>query len=695
MYRQWVESPGRSQVPEALTRLSAGLGVLGLVLLGAVVAGAETVEIPGGIASLDRLMGVGNRDPQEFLLDLNRVLLRETDPDNQWERVDARVKLDTYLKDVADFERRLSSEVTIGAASKADKKIFKAFTDELGYGLKLKKGAITLVPKDDDRAVRRRELAQVLGWDVLALETLEPGETETFTIGRGSVELPLAESDWALLLGGSLTPDGRLRELVRDQKLGLTLHARSRMSAETAAAVRGIAWRKLAEPLHRYAPALEVRGGGIVVPGGEESRRVWSELVGVPPDSPAAFFDELLDRKRARPAYLWHALSFVPPARAGLYLGASGSRGQFVRKLYRRLDEAATERFDHSRGGDLGFGTFVRSLPIDNASGELALPGGLGLWFTAIKSADAPAEHGAVRRIADKGLARQLDEGEFLQRVLTEEAKVLGVKRPVLPRLIRTANLFPGREDLLTPEVVVLAARASDTFRLALGVLHDLRPERPEDIREYLLAVAHLDSLPNTIDRELLILNFQGGVEWLRAMSRAEKVDAELLSRSLRKWSHLHLRASRAPEAAAAQLEWIRALIEALPAIDDEWGRGPYERALVHALVGTPAEQQFSWQGLDYQGSRGRDLSLAMARRLERLGIPSADLVVGFAREFDKLGTACEQESLDDAKSSAKELRRMVRELPEVSERFTGPLKELSERGFPGGSASTRCCRRS
>jgi hypothetical protein len=653
---------------------------------------AETIPVPGGTVAVARLLGTLDQSPENFVLSLNRVLLRNLYVDEKWESHDDRVRLVGYLRDIEDLQRKLPMPLKIGLEPKPLRKNFQALSDFLGYQAKIKKNRITVLPKDGDQAARRQRLAQALAWDLPRLaEALEESERVSLEIPTDRVEVPFGLARWGKALGHPVSPSEALVELAKNQRLSFLLEGIRRVSGETATTLDRIGWewlsRQAAAPLYRYSAALRVHDGALLLPGGKEATPIWSHLLGEDPRQTTAFLKELLTRKNGQAAFLWHALTFAPPPVVDFYLGGAATRrpeGKYVKKLFQRLDETTHLDFDHARGGDLGFGTFVRSVPLAEDGESFALEGGPELWFVAIRDEESPTDHDSLARLVRKGQQRDLDEGEFLLKTLNEHVKVLGVKRPVLPRLIRTSHMFGSQKGLLTPGNVILLARASDAYPSVLAVLDDLELSRPETVEQYLLTIAHLDRREMNPDIEVLIQNFEGGVEWLRLLGRAGKMPEEVLEGHLERWSRIHRGQDDPLEAAPQQLEWIVSLLDGLPeAPSDAPGRGRYERNFLHALIGHTDPLRFSWRGLDYTGRRARDLATRMAAHLARQGIPSADEIRSVHLDFQELEQACSEGSLEAAKEAALRLRQVVGGWPgsDLDEHLTD--KELRARISP------------
>ena len=658
-------------------------GVVLWLLISPPASTADTVSLPGGTAAVARLFGVLDRSPEGLLLSLNRVFLVSINSKHEWKEVAGRASFVEYLGDMRELQKKFSSALVVGARSKTARKNFIRLAGELGYKAKLRGEEFQLTPKEGQDAERRRRLAFALDLNLnLLAQSLRGGVEERVRIGSNQVELPLDSAKWGELSGKPPPPEKALEAFAKDQRLGLILEGERRLSHETETMFGRIGMRwfydNAPRAFYRYAAAVEFSDGKLRVPGGEAARLRWEELTGQSLAETKGFLQELFSRKSGRVAYFWQAMHFVPPTVSRFYLGTgsglSRESRKYVKRLFSRLDNATTSDFDGPRGGDLGFPVFVRSIPLSADGSQLALPGGPGLWFGAIKGDQMPPTSEALAKAVRKAQARRMDDGEFLAKVLTEKVDKGRYKIPVLPRLIRAVHILGGRDHLLTPQNVILLTRAVDSYPPALAIIDSLDFEDPKVIEQYLLAVRKLDSLQEGTDRELLVTNFQSGVECIRVMALAGKVPHRVLEDYLGRWAKIHLRHDTAGAAVSAQVRWLLSLLEALPKVpEDRPGRGPLERSLLDALVGY-GDQEFRWKGLNYQGKRGLDLATAMARNLVRQDIPSADHLVEVVTRLARLQDLCKSADLPAAQAEAQALVASIRSLPTLT--FEPPLKD-------------------
>lgn len=638
-------------------------------------SGPETpdrVAVPGGTVAFQRLLGGVATAPESFIASLGEVLLNAIDPNHEWKRIEDRRVADSFLEQVERTEERFGRQIELASEPKSLRKRFDDLAESFGYSVRLRKGRLEVVPAEATDQAERRRFADALTWDFPAVaERLNAGDRLTLTLPIDHVPSPLPFREWGALADSPIGETNALRAFVTDQRSGLVIAGLERVSPQTAAALRSMGLlrplrEKAAMPFYRYSSALRLVDRVWLSPGGSDA--LWTSLVGEPPSQPADFLLALLTRRGGRVAFLWHALAMAPPAQVQFYLGGTSADGnedkRYIRRVLRRLDDTTRTSFDAPRGGDLGFGMLVRAVPLAESGTRLALPGGPGLWWSAIRGEESPDDLAALARVAQRGSETELDDGELILRVLSEELDVGGFERAALPRLTRVANLAGRDEALLTPENVVLLARATDQYPQALAVLDELVLSKPETIRDYLLAVHTVARLPRSIESERAILQFQGGVEMLRRLALAGNVGAETLESLLSRWSRLYLTASPRRRT-LDQLRWLSQLSAELPAATaDAPGRAPAERALFAALAVQRDPQRFALGGLEYSGARGLSFRRSLAEQLTRQQVPSLDSLVQIEAACQRLIAACLAADDPQVRRELATLEEIVRALP-------------------------------
>jgi len=222
-----------------------------------------------------------------------------------------------------------------------------------------------------------------------------------------------------------------------------------------------------------------------------------------------------------------------------------------------------------------------------------------------------------------------------------------------------------GLRATLTQHHLELLQQAQRNCPMALSLIRRMELSDPEVVQNYLSCVLRLSSLKPGVGRHLLVENFQGGVELVRILSQAGHLDQAYLQRWLGQWSLLHLHPSGPNDAASGQLHLLAELLRALPAVEEkEPGRGATEKALLTAMVRRTDPQSFSWQGLNYSGTRAGDLAQRFADHMQIQGIVIADQIVAIDDELKLLGQACRAGARAEVEKLAVSLIRRFNNLP-------------------------------
>jgi len=660
------------------------------------VADGDSIVIVGGQTSVAAAVGLRRFDEQNFLNQLNVALLSVVRPDNDWKLVRKRRVLFEYIQTVGELREAFPNPLHLSGDTRGDSEDLRNLAETLGYRPRIDRNALVLTPKEGDRWERRRHVARALGWDppTLLQRLLDIGEDTRLelSIDDETIDAPMPLADWSDIVGRPVTEQNALAELATDQTFGLLIEGLRRSAPELAIAgglfLRKVIYRETAIPFYRYGSAFQMRDGRLRLPGGDETGPAWGQLIGIDPAQASRFVLKLLQKDEGRAAFLWHSLYFCDPQIARFYIDRDSSTGRsatkVARRFYRRLGATAdNDRFNEARGARLGFAGLARALPLAPDGDSLALPGGLGVWYAAIRGDQAPKGERGLDRIVGKGEKQALFDEHFIERSLSEGVKIGSIQLLALPRLIQVVRLWNTDGEKLTPENIVLLSRATERYPALLDTVEDLAFSGPGAIRDYLLTVGRLDGLGDGVDKFVLLANFQGGSELLRLLNLAGRVPRDMLAEALDRWIEIHRESNDPMEVGPALLEWTRNLYARFPAADDAPGRGPLERAFLQALVPIRDPQRFTFQGLAYQGRRGHDLASSWAELLTRQGVPSADRLEELGGALDDLEEALTSADPDAVVRLADEIGAMVEALPTPGFGSTLSVKVDRERFAP------------
>lgn len=154
--------------------------------------------------------------------------------------------------------------------------------------------------------------------------------------------LPLTREIWARLLG--VKEPALARAVVSSRNAMLLYHGLMGMDDSTLAWIageRGLLGDLLENPesFAFAAPAVRVRDGAVVVPGGSGARLAWESLLDAHAAEPAAFIRALMGRAHGRLAWLYSVLAELDEPRLRFALGD----GSDLRALARAASTASPE----------------------------------------------------------------------------------------------------------------------------------------------------------------------------------------------------------------------------------------------------------------------------------------------------------------------------------------------------------------
>jgi len=608
--------------------LTALFAALLIAAPGALAAGADEhppMDVPGGMASVSRLLGHADETPEGFARSVNRILLETIRPDGDWRRHEERSLLNTYIATVREIEAAYGARIELKATAGQGRRDFTRLAAMCGFAVHRSRGRTVCVQRGGPEALNRRRTALALDWDIAGeAERLDAGGTVVLELACSVAHAPLDFETWSSIIERPVDRGTALSELARDQRLGLVLEGLHHVTSETGGFFRDgqLPWiyREAPAPFYRYAAQLELRDGSLVVPGGSGAAGGWFDLLGVPVTDTAPFIRALLCTAESRAAWLWQLLATVPPE---------------------VLDRLASDGLDQAPGWSVRLERMFHRL--GEESDRLAFhrpraPGfGIGDW--EVLSLVFPA-----------GPEEEWDGEEPINRIVRASGFAAGCSGQGL--------LSDTRAEL------PLLLEAEDRTPMALHTLESLCISDAGLLRDYLELVARLDR-DAARGESWPAENFQGGVVLLRILSEADRLEHRFIEERLSAWVALHRDAPGIEAVGADQLQWLAGLLRDLPpAAGDAPGRSDLERAFIAAQIRRRDPQAFHWRGVDYHGERGRDMATVMARRMVEQGIPCPDQVAEVALRFVDLHRACAGGDLERSRQLATALGSRIAALP-------------------------------
>lgn len=616
--------------------------------------------VPGGTTAIARLLGPLDLRHEFFAGSLNHFLLTEGASSGEWQFTSSRNLLDEYLRAMSTLRERFGDKFTFKPGTKISRRMITAAAKELGFQIETTEKKIILDLEDGNEWRIRRAIVRALGWDfpniVLQFEQNEP---TTLSIPVETVPAPLPFPLWSQLVGSPVTPENAMEYLVRDQPSGLLAKGFESLTPETQGALPAADWifiaREAGIPFSRYAAAIEIEDGRLRVPGGPAAEPAWAELVGAPVSPPGPFVRRLLALEGGRAAYLWHAFFFAPQSIQDGFFADPEAKTALIQISKSLGDERLRADFSRTQARHAGLFSLLWSFE-SGSERAVELKGQVSFWEGLLgqKLAPLPGKETpslSLPRFCQGAVTAQYSLGK-VQRLALE------LLAPIAGWVTESPPPLPAEELPKLLEVAFLHPRALDPWL-------DFNGWERNQLPAYLDAVRNLSNNARTIPDFESIVRFQGGIEILRGLVRAEKVTPDKLSAPLEDWLTLH-RSDVAPASLfERQYLWLEGLIRALPSPEpDAVGRGPLEQKVLAALAPQNDPQVISWNGLTYKGTRNRDRRRAMLGMMREQGVPAIDHLAALRHLFAAMESAARSNKASDFRKLAQETDDLVLQLP-------------------------------
>jgi hypothetical protein len=302
----------------------------------------------------------GGNHPTEFLILLNR-----------------------YVQQARELATLAGSEEVIRVSNCEDA---KPLLHTLGYRVRQECGKrdTSLETSDPERAF----LTIDSGFPLPALEqTLQGGSPFEYHFAPTRVPLIFAEGDW--IGAGNKREQHYSKDLIdtllHDAAMSRLYWAFSRLDPQTREFLRqSVGIKKLlpeAAVLDFYGGYICVRSGKVMIPGGEAAAPAWKSLVGVSPDSPAEFIEQLVSKDTGWLAAYFDVLSRVNRPQQARFV--EGNRLRTFYDALRSNDPASSATRGAFRPAP-GLLLLVTRQQWE-ANGEAHIPGGLQVWKEVLR----------------------------------------------------------------------------------------------------------------------------------------------------------------------------------------------------------------------------------------------------------------------------------------------------------------------
>ena len=439
-------------------------------------------------------------------------------------RTEFLVLLMRYVKQAKELAAMAGSEGVIRVSGCDDA---GPLLHSLGYRTRQGCGrrSTSLVTADPDRAFVTIDS----GFPLSDLEeTLQGGKPFAYPFPASRVSLQFTEHDWSAASKDSGTDTDVVDVLLRDPVLSRLYWALTETDTETRSALlQSVGLGNLlpfASTLDFYGSQIRIRGGRVLVPGGEGADSAWKDLVGTSPDSPKDFIPRLLGKDKGWLIAYYDALSRVNRVQQ-----ANFTEGHRLRRFYEALrgpdasPEAARTAFRPAPGLLL----LLTRMQWD-ASGEPHVPGNLENWKEILRQrTDSRIIREWAKRAGHWNHAEQLAEAMFaISRVETD----LGPLQIYLA-LSELDSRRPAERRLSSQTVLALAKRFSE-FSDQYLVFSEFPELNDSSIDLFLNVAENIDRIPNHTLRGNAMGVFQANLGLWQILARQGQIPSGALNDS-------------------------------------------------------------------------------------------------------------------------------------------------------------------
>ena len=485
------------------------------------------VTIPGPLRSFLRMAGISQEaKPEEVMSLLARNVF--TQGYEGWQGGGARteylVLLMRYVKQARELAAMAGSDGVIRVSGCDDA---GPLLHALGYRTRQGCGrrSTSLVTADPDRAFVTIDS----GFPLSDLEeTLQGGKPFAYPFPASRVSLQFTARDWLAASKDAGSDTDVVDVLLRDPVLSRLYWALTETDTETRSALlQSVGLGNLlpfASTLDFYGSQIRIRGGRVLVPGGEGADSAWKDLVGANPDSPKEFIPRLLGKDKGWLVAYYDALSRVNRVQQAHFTEA-----RRLRRFYEALrgpdasPEAARTAFRPAPGLLL----LLTRMQWD-PSGEPHVPGNLEDWKEILRQrTESKIIREWGKRAGHWNHAEQMAEAMFaISRVETD----LGPLQIYLA-LSELDSRRPPERRLSSQTVRALAKRFSE-FSDQYLVFSEFPELNDASINLFLNVAENIDRIPNHTLRGNAMGVFQANLGLWQILARQGQIPSGALNDS-------------------------------------------------------------------------------------------------------------------------------------------------------------------
>ncbi|MCK5056180.1 MAG: hypothetical protein KAT34_05965 [Candidatus Aminicenantes bacterium] len=500
----------------------------------------ETVSIPGDVNAISFYTKFFyNLPADDFLYYLNDRCLFTEDPDDRLFPTGVRNQLRKIIlvhKRIKQFMREINGDdsktITINLNEKTGVEPAEELTALLGLYLEPDKDGRYQVYVDDSAGVVDYYKFAMINIDKLVRQ-INKTKLLHFKIIDSDIAIPWDLQYINEITGLNLDVSSFFETMVKNERLSLLLGILYRLSSLEAdffdnlvESPRLEVWKRvyrdkrLLMGLFVLAPALRVSGGSLVVPGGTEAEKFWSDLVGSNcKESPFEFLESLTTMEDGKLNYLYLFSFFLPEnSRKALLCDYNPEKIQALLTAINlgKKEKLSTSRLPQLR--DFSFYTLLYCLKVEN--GRVQIPGGIPAWLNAIKKKDSGVAAGNEK-------AQIFD---LFVELLENSKKSGGNKMSALKKFMSIYSKFVNRPRLLSEEVIKTLYKNYEKYNILVDFIEKIPIKKPGTVLNIFKWMKTFGGV-NKKDRAMFTAIFQSLLEILSHTAKyaPEKFDYDRL----------------------------------------------------------------------------------------------------------------------------------------------------------------------
>ena len=400
--------------------------------------------------------------------------------------------------------------------------------------------------------------------------------------------------------------------------------------------------RAYSHVLDFFGGMFEIRNGKAVIPGGQRSAGVWTELVGASPDKGAQFFDKLLAKDDGWLASLYDALARIHgPVQD--YLTDPNRMKRFYTAVRGRVTSPGPARPVFRSNADMML--LTTRLRID-ANGQPHIPGSLDIW----KNLFINHPHGKYDGKLTKAASGWKEPDDVMEALFGLSRKA--VENEPLKIFMALSDLDRNRTRALEPATVDRLARSWKDYGAQYPIFNDSPALTDKTILQFIDTADGIDHMKDALLRQNAAGMMQALVGLWQILCRQGMISSAQADATMAGILNPFAKVGNEKDLFDSGRSGVRVLLTAAGGSGD--AGGPQDRILgLLAGASNPADTE------------ARDhLVTEMHRILEAQRILSLDVIMQLADNLEKVASG---EKLDTALAARLAARVSEIQLPRSS----------------------------